>query len=279
MGHPENVVCFLFVGLLIGVVVTYVLSRYARSLTYTVVLFIVGIILAVLNAKFDLLIFGDSISMWELIDAQVLLFVFLPALLFGEAMSLNIHNVKASFSSSLLMAGPGAVFGTLALALLSKYASPIEWSWNLCFTFGAILCATDPVAIVALLKNLGASSDLTMLITLESLLNDGSALILYNYFSMSLKSSQVMSPGEVVVYAIKIIFISPLIGLAMGLGTIVAFSLANDRMRPEDVTVQVSMTICCAYLSFFIAEELVGVSGIIACCGAGMYPCMQWLRS
>ena len=269
MNHPENVVCFMFAGLLIGVIVTYLLSRYAPSIPYTVVLFIIGIFLAVFNTNVDLLVMGNSINMWENIDSQVLLFVFLPALLFGEAMSLNIHDFKTSISSALLLAGPGALLGTLVLGCLSKFAAPTTWSWNLCFTFGAILCATDPVAVVALLKHVGASADMTMLITLEALLNDGSALVLFNFFSMSLRPNTGMAPADVVVYAIRIIFISPLIGFAMGLGTIVSFSLANDRMRHEDVTVQVSMTICCAYLSFFIAEELLNVSGIIACCSAG----------
>jgi len=44
---------------------------------------------------------------------------------------------------------------------------------------GAILCATDPVAVVALLKELGASVTFNTLIEGESLLNDGTAMVFF----------------------------------------------------------------------------------------------------
>jgi hypothetical protein len=48
------------------------------------------------------------------------------------------------------------------LACVSEYILPYDWDWNLSMAFGAILSATDPVAVVALLKSLGASPKLTM---------------------------------------------------------------------------------------------------------------------
>src|SRR3989442_1646818 len=97
-------------------------------------------------------------------------------------MNLNVHHLKQTVISATLLAGPGSVFGTVILAILSKYILPYDWSWELCLTFGAILCATDPVAVVALLKESGASPRITMLVTLEALFNDGAALVLFSLF-------------------------------------------------------------------------------------------------
>ena len=59
---------------------------------------------------------------------------------------------------------------------------PYAWNWNLAMAFGSILAATDPVAVVALLKSVGASKKLTMQITGESLMNDGTAIVLFTLF-------------------------------------------------------------------------------------------------
>jgi hypothetical protein len=52
----------------------------------------------------------------------------------------------------MLLAGPGSLLGTFLFAACAKYMMPYNWSWDVCYVLGAILCATDPVAVVALLK-------------------------------------------------------------------------------------------------------------------------------
>ena len=66
---------------------------------------------------------------------------------------------------------------TMPASLLSIPFLPHNWDYLLCLTVGSILCATDPVAVVALLKDLGASPTLTVQIQGEALLNDGTAII------------------------------------------------------------------------------------------------------
>jgi NhaP-type Na+/H+ or K+/H+ antiporter len=262
--------CFLFFALLVGALLTYLLSRSGTELPYTVAVFAFGVIVA---AGFRFVSEKDtlkqSIVMWDNFEPHLILFIFLPALLFGESMSLNFHHVRSAVWSSLLLAGPGAVFGTFAIGVVAKYVLPYNWSWSLCFVFGSILCATDPVAVVALLKKAGASSRLTYLIIGEALLNDGTALVLYNLLFTLLKvhntHNKDIEPLNVFLYFLKVIFISPLLGLAFGVGSLVFLSLANRRMHEEDTTVQMAVTICCAYLSFFVGEEILGVSGVITC--------------
>jgi NhaP-type Na+/H+ or K+/H+ antiporter len=83
--------------------------------------------------------------LWGNIDATLILFIFLPALIFGEAMSLNFHRVKEALLSSIILAGPGSIIGTFLLGSLVKYCLFVTWNWTVCFLVGAVLCATDPV--------------------------------------------------------------------------------------------------------------------------------------
>ena len=71
---------------------------------------------------------------------------------------------------------PQVLAGTVLTAMIGYFILPYGWSWAFCMTFGAILSATDPVAVSALLNELGAPPRLKIHISGESLLNDGSAI-------------------------------------------------------------------------------------------------------
>lgn len=146
--HAQNILVFLFFSLFIGAVVTYLLSRLAPKIPYTVIIFAMGSLFAFIisdSAGDHADVLAESLAMWNQIPPDLILFVFLPALLFGEAMSLNFHHVKGALPASLWLAGPGAVFGTIAIAALVKYSFPYGWDWGLCLVFGSIVSATDPV--------------------------------------------------------------------------------------------------------------------------------------
>ena len=128
-------------------------------------------------------------------------------------------------------------------------------------------------AVVALVKKLGASAKLTYLITGESLLNDATALVLYNMFfsTIAIANSRIeFSPKGIGIYFLQIVFISPLIGMAFGLGSVCCIGFLNRRMQKEDTIMHISVSLCCAYLSFFVAELTLGVSGVLSCCTAGV---------
>lgn len=146
--------------------------------------------------------FGASVYAWKNMDADLILFLFLPPLLFGEAMHLNWHHVKGTFWQCVLLAGPGVLLGAALTAAFIKYLLPFEWSWLLCLVFGSIVTATDPVAVVSILKSSGASPTLTMIIIGESLLNDGTAMVLFGLFFGMLEGAQ-FSTGRLVRYFLK----------------------------------------------------------------------------
>jgi NhaP-type Na+/H+ or K+/H+ antiporter len=265
----EVLIIFLFFGIMLGAITTHFLSRYAPNLPYTVVVFLEGIAIAALCDNVELGNFKDSVNDWGDIDAELILFLFLPVLIFGEAMSLKWHHVKGVFAQSLLLAGPGVGIGAVLMASFAKFALPYNWSWNLCMVFGSILAATDPVAVVALLKNAGASPKLTILIIGESLMNDGTAMVLFNLFFNMMKGDTYDFKG-IVLYFIQMALGAPLLGVAFGVVTVWLMQRADRSMSHDDVTVQIAITFCCAYLVFFTAEYECEISGVLACVGAGL---------
>lgn len=97
--------------------------------------------------------------------------------------------------------------GAFATCLFCKYIMPFGWNWTMSMMFGSIVTATDPVAVVSILKASGASPNLTMIIVGESLLNDGTAMVLFGLFFGVLHGGSVMSTGETALY-----FLNSIIG-------------------------------------------------------------------
>eukprot|EP01033_Poteriospumella_lacustris_P004262 gene4262-3041_t len=267
------VLLFMFFGLAIGILAMQGLSLVGEPIPYTCLVFLLGVIFSLGNNNHDGT-FGKSIGQWVDIDADLLLFVFLPPLIFGEAMSLNWYHVRGAFLQSVILAGPGVLIGAALMGAITKVILPYNWSWTLSMVFGSILSATDPVAVVALLKSVGASPKLTILIVGESLLNDGSAMVLFTLFFNSLNGTH-YTAGSIISFFFSAAFGSVLLGIGFGLVTVRWLRSANRPLKEIDVTTQIAITICCAYLCFFTAQYALKISGVLACCGAGAM--LAWL--
>ncbi|CAE7831260.1 NHX7, partial [Symbiodinium sp. KB8] len=131
-------------------------------------------------------------------------------------------------------------------------------TWNAGMAFGAMLSATDPVAVVALLKELGAPEQLALGIEGESLFNDGTAAALFLLFAGAMRG-EVSSVEEQVAFFFQIALGGSAIGLAVGL--LVAAWLVWQRWDP---ITQVAVTIIAAYTTFIVAEGMMHVSGVLA---------------
>ena len=129
-----------------------------------------------------------SISVMHDVSPHTLVFVFLPGLIFESSYFTDTHILFNNFTGVFIMANIGVVVSILITAGFI-YIVPSFWVaknddgityaawgyWPVAYMLGSILSATDPVAVVALLKELGASEELGVLIEGESLLNDGTA--------------------------------------------------------------------------------------------------------
>jgi CPA1 family monovalent cation:H+ antiporter len=118
-----------------------------------------------------------SLSSFQ-ITGDMVMFVFLPALVFESALSIDAHRLMEDMGPILFLAVVGLLISTFAVAL------PLQWVTGMglvvCLLLGCIVSATDPVAVVAIFKELGAPKRLNILVEGESLFNDAMAIVLFS---------------------------------------------------------------------------------------------------
>jgi NhaP-type Na+/H+ or K+/H+ antiporter len=205
-------------------------------------------------------VLGDSMIKWAGIDPHVFLFIFLPALLYEASGSVDVHIFGRAGMQMLLLAGPGVIISTGLVAVVVQYIFDYGWDWQTALCFGSMLSATDPVAVVALLKELGASKRLSLLIEGESLLNDGTAMVVFMVFEKSMGEGAAPLTGASVGESFLQLAGG---GVVLGwvLGQITVFMLANII---DDPACEITLTVTAAYGGFFLAEaSAIGASGVL----------------
>ena len=199
---------------------------------------------------------------------QALLFsVFLPGLLFEAAFHMDFQAFWRDRFTILGLAAPGVVAAiTLTTVFLTRLFNAFglvrDIDWRDALLFSAVVAATDPVAVVALFKKLNAPARLTLLIEGESLLNDGTAIVLFSLV-LALVSGQQWSASSLAVDFGKIV------GGGAVLGGIIGAGAGLLMRRIDDPMIEITLTTIAAYGSFVVADQL-GYSGVIAVVVAGM---------
>jgi len=267
--HPVYAaMLFPIIAVSIGVGVELLISRVTSWLPYTPTLMVLGMCMGFLSAYEPINVkhIHESIRLWERFDGHLLVFVFIPPLVFGETMALDWHMLKRCIGQCLLLAGPGVMIGTAMMAVWIMYGLPYHFSWSLALAFGAVLSATDPVAVMALLNSLGASPALSMMIGGESLLNDGSAMVLFHIF---FASSFAGDDESYLSMTLMLVVGSCVIGVMFGGILMFCLWLTADRLIRIHAVLQVVITLVGAYGCFYFAEGLAGASGILALVSMG----------
>ncbi|KAG7979695.1 hypothetical protein I3843_05G144300 [Carya illinoinensis] len=208
---------------------------------------------------------GDGIRLWANIDPDLLLAVFLPALLFESSFSMEVHQIKRCLAQMIFLAGPGVLISTFCLGSALKFTFPYDWSWKTSLLLGGLLSATDPVAVVALLKDLGASKKLTTIIEGESMMNDGTAIVVYQlFYQMVLGKS--FNWTAIIKFLTKVSVGAVGIGLAFGIISVLWLGVIFN-----DTVIEITLTLAVSYIAYFIGQEGVDVSGILTVMTLGMF--------
>jgi NhaP-type Na+/H+ or K+/H+ antiporter len=270
--HEYEAMYLLFGAVIMGSAVIHLtrLTTMMRAVPVTVIFFVLGIAVALVAE-----IWGGELGhaihtyeSWAMIEPHLLLFTFLPPLLFYEALTVDVHVARRCCGQCLILAGPGVVMSSFATAAL-LYALPFNWNFTTSLMVGSIISATDPVAVVSLLKDLGASPVLTMQIQGESLLNDGTAMVLFTVTYGVVRGAEC---GIVCVVRALITATAGAVALGAFIGYLFArwIRAAGDRLDPNSSTIQISLTIACAYSSFIVAEGICHISGVLSTVAAAL---------
>ena len=269
MEHIELSVSILaLIGLLTLVSLLLPLAK-RWNFPFTVLLAAVGIVLGLIIE-----IAGEHPGGWILGDflvgleglgvtSDIILFVFLPTLIFGSALEIDVRRLLDDIAPIRGLAVVGLLVSLVVVGYAVYGVSDIDIV--ACLLLGAIVSATDPVAVVALFRDLGAPKRLAILVEGESLFNDATAIVLFTILSAMVVSGDeadfLAGAGDFIV-----VFFG---GVAVGLVVGFAFCWIIGRLR-ELPLVEVTLTLTLAYLVFILAEHYLHVSGVMATVAAAL---------
>lgn len=275
----EGKFCYLeitaFIFPLLAIVIGLVLQPLSRALhlPYTLLLLAAGTGLGALGCGVRLGWLTLSLQQWTHISPPDLFFyIFLAPLIFEAAFNTRWHIFRRLLLPILTAAFVIVLIQTFSIAAFTRGVSDDKaaWSWWPALMFGAMLSATDPIAVTATLKALGASENLGTLIEGESLVNDGSAFVLWEAFYENtiheeLHGKGELSPAQILASVMRASFGGLGIGIAFALIALAFLTFVYDEFE-----VETSLTLVVAFLGFWTAQAPQKLSGVIANVASGL---------
>lgn len=221
------------------------------KLPHTVFLVIIGMILGLL-ATFPTFHFLAEFQL----TPELLFYILLPTLIFESAYNINVRRLVEDTPIVLVLSILGLLISTLFIAVPLFYILPLFGLYVpfiIILIFGALISATDPVAVLALFKEFGAPSRLSLVFEGESLFNDATAvalfLVLFQIASFGFHGSETILEGGVS-------FMSMMIGGVL-FGIIMGGLFAKVvGLTRENETASITLTIVLAHTTFILAEVL-----------------------
>lgn len=270
---------FIIIALIIGAATRHFLKK--SPLPFTVSLLLIGLVLGVLSRmgyfgewniiglKLDATFMSDAIGWAGNIDPHLILYIFLPTLIFEAAFAMDVHTFKKTSANAFILAVPGIIVAIVLTALIVVGIKMAgiglnKWSWTMALLFGAVVSATDPVAVVSILKDVGASKKLGTLIEGESMLNDGTAIVIFMVLLLGITGAG--SDTSPIIEFFRVAVGGTLVGIIIGY-----IVIAWVKKVFNDALVEITVIIAAAYMTFFVAEHFFHVSGVLGLVSFGLF--------
>ena len=262
------VLFFLFFSLTVAIIIKN-LQKVWSFIPFTPTLFIASIIMGKFSDHLGIV--GDSIKATSGIDPRGILLIFLPPLIFESSFNSDWYVFRKQSRQIFILAFPCVLTGALIIMFSIKFVIGYDDSYYTtlqAFMFGSILTCTDTVAVLSLLKEAGAPKKFSSLIEGESLLNDGSCMVLFT-ISIELCKGGSMGVVDIVRLFFELTLGAVILGVIFGM---IATELI--KLFKNDPFLCYNTTLVGCYLVYFIAEYVnigIQVSGIMALVSMGLY--------
>ncbi len=196
------------------------------------------------------------------LEPELVFFGVLPPLLYSAAFFTSLRDLRANVRPIGLLA-VGLVGVTTVCVAVVAHEFVDGLSWASAFVLGAIVSPTDPLAATSIARRLGVPRKLVMLVEGESLVNDGSGLVLYR-----VAVAAVVTGSFSALHTGGLFVVSAGGGIAVGLG--VGWVVRQVRLRLDNPPAEITISLLTGYVAF-ISAELMDVSAVLAAVTAGIY--------
>lgn len=251
---PLSETVLIIAGLLAVAIFAAGLFR-SVPIPYTVLLVIIGMVLGESSRLTPALAPLEEFRL----SPDLVFFIFLPALIFESGFNLDARQLLRELGPVLVLAVPALLISTAVVGLGLSF---MGFELVTALLFGALISATDPVAVIALFKELGAPERLTVLVEGESLLNDATAIVVFSIILAIAVGGESLSwtdADTVVIEFMRVFIGGALVGVLLGL----AMSELLFRLH-SGVPAVLTMSLVIAYGGFILAEHTLHVSGVMA---------------
>ena len=262
--HAHHPFLFLFIG---AVLLTAGLLKSSHSRTpLTIALFLVGVLCGGIGDLSPA--FQKLIEPIHSMSPSILFYIFFPVLIFEAAFNCNAAIFQLMWREIFSLAFPGMFLATGLTALFIKTAMYPHWGTAACVLYGAIISATDPVATLAILRDLGIDERVRAVLDGESIFNDGAAMVLYAVVVPFVERAP--DSAVRIDWLMEGLHCTRLVVGALVLGLLAGAMLIFALSRCTDKAVETTLIYAFSVIAFFVAEAWADVSGVLTLCFMGL---------
>ena len=224
-------------------------SRTTPTVPYAVLLAVGGILIG--------LIPGIHLP---ILGPDLILLVFVPGLVFEASLTLDLDEVWRRVVPIGLLATVGVFLTVVVIGVLAHFGLGLDWASGI--LLGSIVAATDPIAVVNLLRQVGAPGGLRAILEGESLFNDGTGFAVFSAVLGSIMSGHPSALDT----ALRFLLVAGA-GTVIGIGVGAVGVLLLRVVREAELEIMVTLVV--AY-GAYLAADVVHASGVVSVVAAGV---------